>query len=82
MLTVTLAMGLLGYALARRNSEYAPLLLVAAILGGLAISRGYYWGVFARGSGYGWFTFNRMSALATWGAALFVGMAIGRRSNI
>ncbi len=63
MILVVLAMAIVGWLAPERPSGRVVIILLGVIIVTLALARGYYWHVFARGDGWGWLTYNRGSAL-------------------
>lgn len=77
MIAMCIMLWLLGTLAAKYPSDRLALYAAALIGVYLAIERGFYWHIFARG--HGWFTANRMSALAVFAAILVAPILIKRR---
>lgn len=78
MLAGCLLIGLIGWLLARREQDRGLVTAIGLLAVWLAVQRGYYWSIFDRGEGF--FTANRLSALAIFVALLFGPLLLRRRT--
>ena len=76
MAVATALLLLLGLLAARRPDDRMLIFGAAALAIVMAMDRGYYWNVFGRGTGF--FTLNRVTALAVF-ATVLVAPMLARR---